>query len=122
MSTLLSIHDGHNASAALLVDGKILSCVSEERLNRKKFYWGFPTQAIEYVFSSRKINPKTVDVICDVYGKIVSVNAAALKLLGQDDESKLIGTPISTVIDIQKDPSGSSGRPAPSGRRLLRPE
>jgi carbamoyltransferase len=64
MSTLLSIHDGHNASAALLVDGKILSCVSEERLNRKKFYWGFPTQAIEYVFSSRKINPKTVDVIC----------------------------------------------------------
>lgn len=44
-------------------------------------------------------------VISDVYGKIVSVNAAALKLLGQDDESKLIGTPVSTIIDIQKEPN-----------------
>ena len=65
-------------------------------------------------------------VISDVYGKIVSVNAAALKLLGQDDESKLIGTPVSTIIDIQKDPNTTiepvTGRPDLFRIKYIHPE
>ena len=32
----LSIHDGHNASACLMVDGKIILALQEERFNEIK--------------------------------------------------------------------------------------
>jgi carbamoyltransferase len=33
---ILSIHDGHNASACLLIDGEIKYAIQEERLIREK--------------------------------------------------------------------------------------
>jgi len=42
----LGIHDGHTATAAVVVDGKLVSAVSEERLNRTKEWGGFPEKAI----------------------------------------------------------------------------
>lgn len=42
----LGIHDGHTATAALLEDGKVLACVSEERLLREKEWNGFPVLSI----------------------------------------------------------------------------
>ncbi len=79
MNTILSIHDGHNASAAILVDGAIKVCVSEERINRKKFFWGWPSQSIDYVFSESGINPSMVDVICISH---LSTTRYALRRLG----------------------------------------
>lgn len=47
MSVILGINTFHaGASAAVVVDGKIMSAIPEERLNRKKYYAGFPTLAI----------------------------------------------------------------------------
>ena len=43
---LLGIHDGHNASAALIVNGKLIAAISEERLVRRKMEWCFPKNAI----------------------------------------------------------------------------
>jgi carbamoyltransferase len=43
----LGIHDGHTATAALLEDGKVLACVSEERLLREKEWNGFPVLSIK---------------------------------------------------------------------------
>ncbi len=60
---ILSIHDGHNASAAVLKNGVVESCVSEERLNRKKFYWGFPTQALEFVLTDSGLSLSDIDVV-----------------------------------------------------------
>ncbi len=42
----LGIHDGHTATACLMENGKVLACVSEERLVRDKERSGFPLQAI----------------------------------------------------------------------------
>jgi carbamoyltransferase len=42
----LGIHDGHTATACLMKDGKILACVSEERLVRVKEWGGFPEKSI----------------------------------------------------------------------------
>jgi carbamoyltransferase len=42
----LGVHDGHTATACLLEDGKVLACISEERLNREKEWSGFPRKAI----------------------------------------------------------------------------
>lgn len=60
---ILSLHDGHNASAALLKDGKVLSCVSEERINRKKFYWGWPKESIDFVLRDTGTAAGDIDVI-----------------------------------------------------------
>ena len=46
---ILGIHDGHNSTAALMVDGRIIGSVSEERFNRLKCYDGFPRESIKYL-------------------------------------------------------------------------
>ncbi|MCP4665098.1 MAG: hypothetical protein GY849_01935, partial [Deltaproteobacteria bacterium] len=43
----LGIHDGHTATACIMEDGRVLACISEERLNREKEWEGFPEQAIK---------------------------------------------------------------------------
>lgn len=46
---LLSIHWGTKSTAALLVDGEIIACVSQERFSRIKNDERYPRQAIEAV-------------------------------------------------------------------------
>lgn len=46
---VLGIHDGHNASAALLRDGRVLAAVQEERISGIKNHSGTPTLAIAEV-------------------------------------------------------------------------
>lgn len=45
---VLSLHEGHNASAAIAADGHIVAAASEERFCRQKNYMGFPYQAAMY--------------------------------------------------------------------------
>lgn len=42
----LGVHDGHTATACIMRDGKVVACISEERLNRVKEWGGFPEKAI----------------------------------------------------------------------------
>jgi carbamoyltransferase len=46
---IIGIHDGHNASACLLEDGRIVAAIQEERLRRVKNWAGFPSLAIDFV-------------------------------------------------------------------------
>jgi len=41
---ILGVHDGHNASIALLEDGEITFAIQEERLTDVKNYFGFPNE------------------------------------------------------------------------------
>jgi carbamoyltransferase len=36
---ILGVHDGHNASACLLEDGRIKYCIQEERLTNTKSHY-----------------------------------------------------------------------------------
>ena len=45
----LGIHDGHNCGAALIIDGKVVAAVNEERLSRNKNDSGYPRQSIDEV-------------------------------------------------------------------------
>lgn len=63
---VLGIHDGHNASAALVADGRIVSAVQEERLSRVKNQWGYPDRAIARVLAIAGIDLDTVDDIAVV--------------------------------------------------------
>lgn len=61
--TILGIHDGHNAGAALLKDGQVMAAVSEERLNNIKNYFGPPLLAIKEVYRITNTSPQTTDLI-----------------------------------------------------------
>lgn len=60
---ILGIHDGHNSSAALLVDGKLIAALAEERLSRNKHQYGYPERAIQAVLEVAGITIKDVDRI-----------------------------------------------------------
>lgn len=57
----LGIGDGHDAGAALAIDGRIVAAVSEERFTRVKRQPGFPARSIESVLSLTGVRPNEVD-------------------------------------------------------------
>src|SRR5205809_5819414 len=69
---VLAIHDGHDAGACLLRDGKIVLHSSEERRRNIKNLAGFPTESVQQLFKRSGIDPKDVDLIT-VCGKLRTV-------------------------------------------------
>jgi carbamoyltransferase len=58
---ILGIHDGHNAAAVLLKDGRIIAGVQEERPRGIKNAMGMPKVAIQDVLAQAGITPQNVD-------------------------------------------------------------
>ena len=50
---ILGIHDGHNASVALMKNGRIIDAIQEERFNRIKNFGGYPKKSIQYILITR---------------------------------------------------------------------
>ena len=69
---ILSFHNSIEAGAALYINGKITSAISEERLNRIKNFHGFPKKSINFLLKNFKLSFKDFDYI--VYGAINSIN------------------------------------------------
>lgn len=61
MTVILGITDGDDAGAALLMDGKMVAAVNEERLNRMKMSIGFPTLSIQAVLRIAGVRAAEVD-------------------------------------------------------------
>jgi carbamoyltransferase len=51
----------HEASAALIVDGQLVSFVEEERINREKHTWKFPKNAITACLKEAKLSIRDID-------------------------------------------------------------
>ncbi|HKM76068.1 MAG TPA: carbamoyltransferase C-terminal domain-containing protein [Candidatus Bathyarchaeia archaeon] len=60
---ILGIHPGHNCTACLMKDGKILAAISEERLIRIKNAEGYPRNAIDYCLKTIGISAKEIDLV-----------------------------------------------------------
>jgi carbamoyltransferase len=61
---ILGINAYHaNASAAIVVDGRLLAAVEEERLNRVKYAAGLPARAIQYCLDQAGVKLSEVDHI-----------------------------------------------------------
>jgi carbamoyltransferase len=60
---ILGIHDGHNASAALMIDGQIAALINEERLTYRKNEMGFPQRAIEECLKIGGIKAVDIDLV-----------------------------------------------------------
>ena len=64
MSIFLGLFDGHNASAAVLRNGRIEKAFQEERLSRTKNHFGPPVQATQELLASLNASPSDVEKIC----------------------------------------------------------
>jgi carbamoyltransferase len=60
---ILSINEDHNATAAILKDGVVLACASEERYSRKKNDIEYPYKAIEAVLSISNVKASDIDYV-----------------------------------------------------------
>lgn len=63
---ILGLVEGHNCSAALLKNGKIIAACFEERLSRLKNDLGYPEQAIDYCLTAAGITPDEIDYVAMV--------------------------------------------------------
>jgi carbamoyltransferase len=60
---ILGIHDGHNASVALLEDGAITFALQEERPTNQKNFFGFPKESLRILFEKCGLAPKDIDAV-----------------------------------------------------------
>jgi len=58
---VLGIHDGHNASACMLEDGRITAAIEQERIVRVKNWTGFPDEAVQWVLTATNTKPSEID-------------------------------------------------------------
>ncbi len=57
----LTISDGYNASASLMIDGKVILALQEERFNEIKNYTGYPYQSVKYCLEYLKGHNLSID-------------------------------------------------------------
>jgi len=60
---VLGLWDGHDAGAALLVDGRVRCAVNEERFTRRKLEVQFPSQSIATCLAMAGLEPRHVDIV-----------------------------------------------------------
>lgn len=66
---IVGLNTGHDGGAAIIVDGKILCAISEERLNRRRYSHGY-LQSFFYCLRAANLEIKDVDLIVfSSYGK-----------------------------------------------------
>ena len=53
----------HDSAAALMVDGKLVAAVQEERFTRKKHDHNFPKNAVEYCLKEANLQPENLDYV-----------------------------------------------------------
>ncbi len=63
MKIILGVRHGHDSSACLLVDGRIIADVAEERFTRKKNDGSFPENAINYCLEVGEIDSWDLDAV-----------------------------------------------------------
>lgn len=75
MAVILGINTHHaGSSAALLVDGLPVAAIAEERLNRIKYYGGFPTLSVQEVMRIGGVSFKDLDYVA--IGRDAAANRA----------------------------------------------
>lgn len=62
-SYILGISESHNATAALLKNGEIIACASEERFTRIKNHPGIPKKAIEFCLKKAEIKADSLAMV-----------------------------------------------------------
>jgi len=60
---VLGINNMHDASAAIVIDGKVIAAAEEERFTRIKHQIGFPANAVRYCLEEAGVTVSDVDAV-----------------------------------------------------------
>jgi carbamoyltransferase len=91
-------HYPHDAAAALLVDGRLVAAVEEERLSRRKHATGeLPVRSARFCLEAAGLRPEDVDVVA--FGFSAEVFRAASK---DEFKEKLLRRPMSALRRYRK--------------------
>ena len=63
MVNILGLHFGHDGSACIVKDGRLVSAISTERLNGIKKFYGVTPETIDYVLDKAGIGYEDIDLI-----------------------------------------------------------
>ena len=63
MVNILGLHFGHDGSACIVKDGRLVSAISTERLNGIKKFYGVTSETIDYVLDKAGIGYEDIDFI-----------------------------------------------------------
>jgi carbamoyltransferase len=63
MTTILGIQEAHDASAALMIDGKVAGAAQEERFTGLKGDYGYPVNAIRALLDQASVEPREIDLV-----------------------------------------------------------
>ena len=79
------ISQGHDAAAALIIDGELVAAAAEERFNRQKHSSKFPIEAISYCLSEAGLSLDDIDELAhgfdySPYQKIYSLDPVTARL------------------------------------------
>ncbi|MCW5969298.1 MAG: hypothetical protein KIT57_12360 [Blastocatellales bacterium] len=77
---ILAIHDGHNAAAGLMIDGRMVMALQEERLRREKNYAGFPAEAINFILNECGLRLGEIDRVAVVGREMPDQNTKESRL------------------------------------------
>lgn len=81
---ILSIYPyTHISSAALIIDGKVISASQEERFNRKKMSTDFPTKTIEWCLKKNNLKFKDIDLITVPWNPQKNINHVSKRWIDQ---------------------------------------
>ena len=110
----------HISSAALMIDGKIISAAPEERFNRIKMSTAFPEKSIEWCLNFAGINWDDLDCIVVPWNPQINVNTAANRWISSMRwrGEMLSNVPINIMKNINETP-GSSIEMKWSGKKLF---
>ncbi|MCH7951968.1 hypothetical protein IH980_04510 [Patescibacteria group bacterium] len=93
---ILGITTNHNSTAALLQNGEIVACVSEERFTRVKNQAGIPKNAIQYCLGYAKISPNQLEAIA-----VADLLSAPLPPKTHPEKPTLFANILSRVLWLQ---------------------
>ncbi len=101
---ILGINAYHaGASACLIQDGKLVAAAEEERFNRRKYWAGFPTQAIKYVLNEAGISAYDLDHVGISRDPSANLMKKVLFTLSKRPSLDLIRARLSNAAEV-KDP------------------
>ena len=75
---VLGVWDGHDSGAVLLVDGRIVAAVNEERLSRRKLEIRFPSASIAACLEIGCLRPEDIDVVATCASDVAKTLARLL--------------------------------------------
>jgi predicted NodU family carbamoyl transferase len=72
---------GHDASAALLIDGEIIAAVEQERIDRVKHSYNFPVESIKECLKLAKIRFEEIDKVAFYFEELNTDTGLGLQYL-----------------------------------------